>query len=319
MEHPGQPRGATLSSLPNEILSLILGNFCLHCVEQRDGAGFTPQAFAHRHGQKHDQPSWVALDSQALHAVCLVSARFRDAGQRVLYHQFIPGHTDSFLTDKYSWSRRLIPFLRTVARRRDLAALVQHVQLELNLFDDLPPSHVQEVLADAAQARAIDLHDFLARFRDQSRSGNSSSRDCPQTDELITMLIACLPNLTRLNLSVGGAFEHILSSALRAVGVTSLSIQAIDVCGSFGFVGSSLDGIFELGTPFLTTLCLEVADGDSLQSLARLAPCSLRHLYITEAEPNGPGLAALLSRCAVLETFVYETGKPSPCNQAVAS
>ncbi|KAK3903063.1 hypothetical protein C8A05DRAFT_14969 [Staphylotrichum tortipilum] len=125
------------------------------------------------------------------------------------------------------------------------------------------------------------------------------------------MLIACLPNLTRLNLSGGRAFRCIPLPALRAAHVTSLSIRAIDFSCSFGSVDNCLSGIFELALPSLTTLSLGIPGGSSLRSVANVVPPSLRHLYITGEEPQEADLAALLSRCVILETFVLETaGRP---------
>ncbi len=311
--HAGPPPRLTLLSLPNEILTLILSNFCLHCIEQRDGPGagfFTPQSLAPARGRASQEPSWASFNRQALHAVCLVSTRLRDVGQRVLYHQFAPGYGDSIPSNRDSWSHRLLPFLRTVARRRDLAAVVQHVQLELGLFVDLLPNHVHEVLRDAAEARGIDLHHFLARFGEYTRLGSPYPRDCPQTDELVTMLVACLPNLARLNLAGGGAFKCIPVAALRTAGITSLGVQAIDFSCASEFGDSSLGGILDLPLPSLTALSISFPEEKSLRSINRLPP-SLRHLYITQAESEGPALAALLSRCVMLETFVFESGKRS--------
>ncbi|RMJ15727.1 hypothetical protein CDV36_004562 [Fusarium kuroshium] len=55
--------------------------------------------------------------------------------QEILYHEFILGYGDSWKSKKYSWDRRLTSFMRTMSRRRDLAARVQRVSIHPLLLE----------------------------------------------------------------------------------------------------------------------------------------------------------------------------------------
>ena len=107
----GSASSAGLGSLSNELILLILRNFCLYCREaphERQRANFPATR------QQYNEPSWNTLDVSALYAVCLVSKRFVPLAQEILY-EFIPGYGASWYSIKYEWVRRLTPFLRTVA------------------------------------------------------------------------------------------------------------------------------------------------------------------------------------------------------------
>jgi hypothetical protein len=217
---------ATLARLPTEILALIFGRFCLHCCETRE----TPDAYVPPSGRDEQlgEPTGDWDGHQVLHAVCLVSARFRDIAQPILYHEF--GSGDSRL---YVSLTKYIRFVRTVALRRDLAAAVRRVKVHFD-SPDIPPGGFEPVLQEAARARGFELPAFLAPYR--NRWERASAKDAYTTagDELITMLLACLPNLARLVVASASPWKDLPASALQAAGVKTLPLQTCDASGSSG-------------------------------------------------------------------------------------
>ncbi|KAL2188512.1 hypothetical protein L209DRAFT_763223 [Thermothelomyces heterothallicus CBS 203.75] len=151
-------RSATLCSLSNELILLILSNFCLHC---RQGPHETPQVYFPATGQRRDEPSWYALDILALHSMSLVSRRLSPLAQEILYHEFIPGYGDSWYADAYDFDWRLAKFLRAVARNRDRAASVKRLHINVNLLTGISRDSAEAVLQDAAQVRGIDASAFI--------------------------------------------------------------------------------------------------------------------------------------------------------------
>lgn len=305
MEPGTSSRSPRLSELPNEILSLILGHFCLHCRETR----VTPQAFYHRTGQQQTQPSWYSLDCQSLHSACLVSTRLRDVAQPLLYHQFAPGYGDSLCTTQPQSCWSLLPFLRTVARRPDLAAQVRHFHLSRSIMELSPHNHqaeVEPVLEEASRARGIQLSEFLGPFQDWWPSTTRAQyRPCGL--ELATMLLACLPNLACLSLTAIPSLAHIPLSALRAAHLSKLRIQTLDTVG----YSAIADVILEAASSSVQTLNLHMLDGadqEALQALARPLP-KLRNLCITISRVKFDILSFFHSHLRDTESFIYEGGE----------
>ncbi|KAI5860461.1 hypothetical protein GGS23DRAFT_581487 [Durotheca rogersii] len=288
-----------LSSLPNEILSLILGNFCLHCRETED----TPHAYFQNTQRQSGQPSWYSLDSKALHSTCLVSRNLRDVAQPILYHQFIPGYGDCWGSALSVWSRRLLPFVRTITLRPDLAGMVQRLYFDINLLHAVTNDEVEAVLGQAIQPHDF-LSDFLGPFRDMWPSGFGTSYR-PFGDELAALLLVYLPNLTSLSLTGMTPRRSIPSSALRAAGVSSLRIRTIDLLGSGRDLGYRLDGILETASSTLRTLNLDSCTSTELHSLARPLP-NLQNLRFTNSKLGFSCIGLPFSNCMGLETFVYD-------------
>jgi hypothetical protein len=306
MESERPARSTSLDNLPNELILVILGNFCLHC---REGPQETPQAFFEATGQQYDEPSWYALDVSALHSMSLVSTRFLPLAQEILYHEFIPGYGDSWCSAGYDWFWRLVPFLRTVALNPDRAALVKRVHVNLNLLNGVTEveAQVDAVLEDATQARGIDLSDFVGPFRELLPTFRRDQYR-PSADEVVGMLLTCLPHLKTLSFSAGTPLSGVPASALRAVGVSALTIETLDIIGCDGNSRGRWDGILELAAPTIRSLSIDICDSDGLSSLTRSLP-NLRNLCITNSSSSGSDLASFLSRCVSLETFSYESGR----------
>lgn len=307
MESERPAHSTSLDNLSNELILLILSNFCLHC---RQGPRDTPHAYFPATGQQRRDPSWYALDVVALNSMTLVSRRFLPLAQETLYHEFIPGYGDSWYSTEYNWFWRLEPFLRTVALNPDRAALVKRVHININLLNAVAEVQAETHLAlleDIAQARGIELSDFVGPFRDL-RPAFWGDQYRPSASEIVGMLLACLPHLKTLSFSAGAPCLRVLASALRAVGVSTLPIETLDIICCDETLRGRLDGVLELAAFTIRSLYIDICDGVGLKSLGPAFP-HLRNLCITNSRLRGSDLASFLSRCASLETFSYASGR----------
>lgn len=307
MESKRPAHSTSLDNLSNELILLILSNFCLHC---RQGPRDTPHVYFPATGQQRRDPSWYALDVVALNSMTLVSRRFLPLAQETLYHEFIPGYGDSWYSTEYNWFWRLEPFLRTVALNPDRAALVKRVHININLLNAVAEVQAETHLAlleDIAQARGIELSDFVGPFRDL-RPAFWGDQYRPSASEIVGMLLACLPHLKTLSFSAGAPCLRVLASALRAVGVSTLPIETLDIICCDETLRGRLDGVLELAAFTIRSLYIDICDGVGLKSLGPAFP-HLRNLCITNSRLRGSDLASFLSRCASLETFSYASGR----------
>ncbi|KAI0972194.1 hypothetical protein F4678DRAFT_53762 [Xylaria arbuscula] len=303
MESRQPSHRSMLSNLPTEILTLVFENFCLHCRES--DANGVPQVYYPRKQEGRFEPSWYSLDLQTLYSTCLVSRRLCDIAQPILYHEFVPGYGDSWNSVQYEWTGRLTGFLRTVALRRDLANLVRGLYLSHWLLSPIfiEPTQGYAALEQTALVRGVNLSDFLKSF---PLEDNGSYR--PVADELITMLLSCLPNLARLYLTTTTPGNPISMEALKAAGVLRLSLQTIEVEAGGSNLRHRLGGILEMSLPTLKTLNIDSYssfEGDKL-GLSGLYFPSLRNISVTASKMSGPDLESLLSCCSGLETFIYD-------------
>ncbi|KAG7292614.1 hypothetical protein NEMBOFW57_002649 [Staphylotrichum longicolle] len=148
-----------LGSLPNETLALILGNFCAHCSKAHGPDNFPddhsrlaePQ---HDEDDEHDEredsdkePLWYSRTYRnTLYSMCLVSKRLQPVAQSVLYHEFVPGYGDPQHLHRISWGRRLSPFVRTIAARPDLAAVVKRAFVHFYVLRPVTEKEAQATL-----------------------------------------------------------------------------------------------------------------------------------------------------------------------------
>ncbi|KAI8630671.1 hypothetical protein F5Y19DRAFT_52977 [Xylariaceae sp. FL1651] len=294
-----------LSNLPTEILILILGNFCLHCREP----GGVPHLYFPKKQRQSDQPSWHSLDLQALYATCLVSKTLCGIAQSILYHEFIPGYSDSGQSRQYEWIGRLESFLWTVSLRPDLASLVRGLYLSYWLLQPIwiYNGHVEALLEELARIRGINLSNFLKPFHDLPiRKLLGPYR--PSADELIAMLLASLPNLDRRYITSLTPRSPIPVAALSAAGARCFRLQTIEICASGSNVRDRLGCILEDSLPTLTTLNIDSfcsSDGDKLGFSELFFP-RLRNIGVLVSRMSGPDLEQLLSYCTGLETFTYD-------------
>ncbi|KAI1011779.1 hypothetical protein LB503_004387 [Fusarium chuoi] len=156
MAHISVPR------LPSEIQALIFSQFCLHCQDSYndswDQRPLQPLLSLEDFQDARDNPRH-SIDRQTLCSLSLSCRQFRDVAQSILHHEFVLGHGDSWFSDAYQWDDRLAPFVRTLARRPDLARLVKVIYISHHIFstsEDKEQSR-RNILLEAACALGIDL------------------------------------------------------------------------------------------------------------------------------------------------------------------
>lgn len=183
-QHNNTMASKSILNLSNEIFLIIFGYFCLHCQDEYnqswDDRPFRSQASS-RGKQQPDAKSWYSIDRHALFSLSLTSKRFRDLAQPILYHEFVLGCGDSWLSESYTWRGRLASFIRTLSQRPDLAHLVKVMYIHTYLLR----GHTQEnraadraVILPAAHALGIDLPE--AWRRRMPRVTEAESYDWPE-------------------------------------------------------------------------------------------------------------------------------------------
>lgn len=151
----------TIANLPTEILTHIFGNFCLHCCGEHDqpcDIGHLRDPLAQERGQMRRSRSWYYKHYRLpLCSLSRVSKRFRGIAQPILHHEFVLGHGDSWQAAGFQWDSRLILFMRTMRRRRDLASLVKVVSVHRLLFQSIRQHNASTALDQCANAMGISL------------------------------------------------------------------------------------------------------------------------------------------------------------------
>lgn len=274
------------------------------------------------------------MDRQALVSLSLVSRRFREIAQSILYHEFVLGYDDSWRTDLYTWDGRLISFMRTLRQRRDLARLVRVVYVHPRLLWAINRDRPRDVLGEAAETLGIDLAEIwksrIPRPERSDMTGKPTNRELflaplvygpsyaavyyrdvrtrwRERDwvaaELVAMLIAQLPSLEYLGLqrcsrwTSGGGVP---TSALAALNISSLPIRRLDI-------GPRPDDVIRL-SPGLETLNLHAID-----FYKEYPPLpKLKILRMTECWFEKTFLKDILNACiSGLQTFAYESRPPT--------
>ncbi len=303
---------ATLYGLPNEILSRILANFCVHCCDPPQ----TPAAFSligATLGQQREEeggrqlPPGDLSDRQALYSMCLVSTRFRDVAQGILFHAFVPGSSGSSTSPECSWGRCLTRFLRTVVRCPDLAAQVQMVVLGPNMSSPMD-RETKLVLEEVACARGFQLADLFRPSYQKFPPGALELRELFRCDGLFTMILAYLPNLVRLVFECYRSPYYLDESCLRTARISTLSLRTLEVFGCQWYCSSSLMVLLKMTSSTLRTLGIVSGGSAELQTLAPFLVHDLRHLCLTDFKARGSELALILSRCEGLESFIFDAG-----------
>ncbi|KFA60161.1 hypothetical protein S40285_09704 [Stachybotrys chlorohalonatus IBT 40285] len=170
-----------LGDLPVEILILILGSFCLHCC----GAFDIPFAYFPNRGEETLKRSWYSVDRQALHSLCLVSKGLRDIAQPILHHEFSLGYGESYRSRSHDWQRRLVPFLRTVLLRPDLAAKVRILSVGRTYMKFATKIETRDAVEMAVKMLDIQPEGFLRPFHDQVPTNDTYWRALPKVFCLI--------------------------------------------------------------------------------------------------------------------------------------
>lgn len=131
----------------------------------------------------------------------------------------MPGYSDSWRSNLYSWDGRLTSFMRSVARRRDLAALVKRIYVHPSLVD----VYFQTPLGRRVEKEARDVLRLAGLGLRIEEPEQLSAND------LVTLLIALLPKLQHCSLHVDDESHKIVRPAgLRAAGISRLPLRTID-------------------------------------------------------------------------------------------
>lgn len=266
--------GKKMLSLPTELLVRIFRHFCAHPNSDNE-------AFDAGLSTLSDQPGHHSLAS-----LCLVSRHCRNIAQVLLYRDFVPrsgsrGPGDPPDDILRSWNAQVDSFVRTITKRRDLAALVKRVTFN---------AYFLQVGSDVYWTHPLMTVGFVA------------SR---------------LPNLEQYSLdfrgSLGYKSSHFKTLSLRRRPVPG-GPPPID--GSEYFFGllNSTSHVGSWDGASLHTLNLRMPTACDRSSSCRLSTSPrlrIETLRVAQSGISPSELEGILSSCTDLRTFIYEAGKPS--------
>ncbi|KAL1838058.1 hypothetical protein VTJ49DRAFT_3106 [Mycothermus thermophilus] len=219
-----------LTDLPTEILTLILGHFCMHC---RDSGNPTVQAFFPSSWGHVLPETWYDDDRRALRNACLTSRRLGAVAQHILHHVFLqdyaPSNPDLSPPPEPQWTPRVSLFLRTLAARPDLAAAVRHFHIasdgdyvtrgtdELILLPPPGPTPIRPLGFEEEEEAKVTLNHRL-----------------PPRMACVARILARTRNLQTISMSHAmWTCKDNLRTALLAAGVRELGVRRVDVCNVF--------------------------------------------------------------------------------------
>lgn len=328
---------ASLSTLSTEILIEICSYFCLHCQDRyNEDWDVRPWETQPREVQDPHLRSSYSLNRHALFGLAVASKRFYSIAQEFLYHEFVLGHGDSWRSEKYSWQGRLGSFMRTMSQRPRLRESIKVVYIRTRLLRGHNHDESRDILKAGAGALGIDLpqawedrvwrtamqeltdrpvlyRDFLLHWLGDPDDLPVLARMNLRDDfdespwlakrwvnaELITMLVALLPNLGYLSIQGDTQFPTggLPESALPALGIKHLPLKKLDL-------GVHADYMIQLATG------LEVLNLHQYR-FAYPPPNmpNLKTLRFTKGGLSALELEPVLQACTGgLEVFEYEAG-----------
>ncbi|KAL4867295.1 hypothetical protein BDV12DRAFT_186813 [Aspergillus spectabilis] len=212
----------------------------------------------------------------------LVSQNLCKTIQPILYHDFMLGYGDSWRSDLYTWNGQLTSFMRTVARRRDLAAPVRRIYIHPYRLEYF---HGEKVV----------------RFYDVSWYTDTETIIHPQPRQYILEDEAQdLPNLQHCSLQLGPHPNEIVRSAgLSAAGVSHLPVKTLGIS-----LRSTAQPLLLGVCTGLETLNLHMCGGLPRRGQYKFPSLpNLKSLCLTFSRLDEWSLKALLS-------FYYECTKP---------
>jgi hypothetical protein len=291
-----------LDDLPNEIISLIFVKFCQHCSL---GPATTPLAYSSTASiMEWTQPWPYSSERKALHALSLVSQRFRALAQPLLYHAAVirysgmradrPGLRDTF-------ANRVWPFLRTLAQRPDLAAAVQGVYLHVALVSPLNLGQCWQAVLHAEQTGTSS---FVLRDLESEPHEYSPG-------PALVLLLTYLPNLAWIGYAGGLLFRGNPPATPKPGTFPGFRIEKLELDGSSKEF-HNLHNLIEMASSTMKTFCLDNGYPESLDDLGHQCP-ELRNIYITNCRPHGQHHGRRFLTCSnSLETFTYDAGEFYP-------
>ncbi|KAL4902924.1 hypothetical protein BDW74DRAFT_180223 [Aspergillus multicolor] len=309
---------AGLELLPIEILHMVLGYLDIDYTGKLPPG--PPDTYFRGDQQKSDQPSWYSLKLQPLLRFCLISKCMYNVIQPLLYQEFMLGYGDSWRSDQYTWGGRLVSYIRTVALRRDLAALVKRICIHPFLLQGfyegkkISRQHVfwgsefMQCLAEPALFSENEVQDAYRQLTAALKTQRIMER--LSAADLVTVLITLLPNLQHCSIQVDTVHNEIVrAGGFRMAGVSSLPIKTLDLTHSAA--GNSRVRLFDLGRragaflavcPGLETLNLHMCGW-----VSQIPPLpNLKILSLTFSQLTAKDLERLLSCCTGLRSFTFE-------------
>ncbi|CAG7559080.1 unnamed protein product [Fusarium equiseti] len=238
----GKSTAAVTAKLPPEILYHIFQYFCSHCCNEYNWPFGPPP------GSKEAQ------DTRTLLNLCRVSRSFRNVAQEILFHSFDPDYPRPSSRCNH-WTRRLEPFLQTVAARPDLARSVKAVFLSRYLYENLDFWQSRKAFQDCVRALGKSLWKMFREVHKDSRSPvkqvfflshiSLGAMDIwlpeippPASEkffpELFSVLVAIVPNLAHLAISKSSSCRQmprhwdVRPELLDFLGVDCISIKTIE-------------------------------------------------------------------------------------------
>ncbi|KAF4953321.1 hypothetical protein FGADI_6087 [Fusarium gaditjirri] len=318
---------SSTARFPNELLVLISSHFCLHCQdaynESWDERPLQP-ILSQSNKQQAEVKPWYSIDRQTLCSLSLACRQFRDVAQSVLYHEFVLGYGDSWISEVYHWEDCLAPFIRTIARRPDLARLVKVVYISHRIFDtseDKEESR-RSILLEAANAlgvdllaawkkRADDVHsmcpaerpdwpDFYPVFIESHLDDNRRLTEKQERQLRRAMTEKSMPSRRWMNA------ELISMLLAHTPNIDIVSIQSSRGWPSCGITGSSMPA---LGLTHLPVKRLDLGMSGNLGCVEMEMPC-LKNLRITKGFLSAARLSKVLRGCTGgLVAFEYEAAQ----------
>ncbi|EWG41564.1 hypothetical protein FVEG_03652 [Fusarium verticillioides 7600] len=284
------------SKLAPEILRSIFAYFCPHCCnEYQCPFGAPPDSNRAEH-------------NTALYNLCLVSRYFRLSAQEILHHSFDPYYAT--WDPPNPWERRLEPFLLTMASRPDLARSVKTLFLKSRLLESLDFDKSRNAFDTCTRVFGSSSQELYRRSRKTRlsairraffRGTRSYTYMRPQEfipivgDQLLSILVAILPNLSHISIEEDRRWEFDVSPAtLDNLGVRSIPLKTLETEHALPNLLARAPGLETLVT----------AASSEFPNM----PC-LRNLHIRSKDAVlAPAIEHLLSECTgTLSTFSYNS------------
>jgi hypothetical protein len=213
--------------------------------------------------------------------------------------------------------------MRTVAYRRDLAALVRRIYIHPYLLDysgekkivDKPCGNAPPwPVARRGPRRFISENEAQAALREVADALKIEELLQLSARDLVTVLLLELPNLEHCSFQVGLYLGEIVTPAgLRAAQISHLPLKIMDVSlraseeeafhGSLFHIDQRVGALLDV-TPCLETLNLHMCYGSFTGSFPTLP--NLKSLCLTFSRLSERNLHGFLSSCRGLRTFSYE-------------
>ncbi|CAG9950716.1 unnamed protein product [Clonostachys rosea f. rosea IK726] len=295
---------ASASRLSPELLRMIFAWLCPHCC-----GNFEWQNWADGGGDDEQHEQGI----RSLVSLCLVSVAFRNAAQEVLYHSF-----NARYHTKSSSRLRLESFLRSIAARPDLARSVKAVSLDQSSFENLDFFASRDAFDHCAHALGTSAFDIWKQaehvYRAQAQHPGCEAffvRDADPgswaqhpafpflASELLTMLVALLPNLSYLK--VESAIEQLDPSRAtsNAIGLTRLTLKTLDTNLRF-------ESLLKLSPDIETLVCRSRPRSRPRSRLSQDSLPSVRSLVVDSSSVDQLDIQHLLSACTGnLSNFSY--------------